>query len=71
MFQNKHFNPNYTRISEGLKRGLGVGRGFDFSMQAIFWNNLFTGKHLQKQAKYLPFPNKNLTSWSINNAKIH
>ena len=33
--------------------------------------NLFTGKSLLKQAKYFAHPNKNLTSWSINNAKTN
>ena len=33
--------------------------------------NLFTGKNLLKQAQYFAYPNKNLTSWSINKAKIH
>ena len=42
---------------------------FDFTMHSIFWNNLFTGKNLLKQAKYLASPNKNLTSSSINNEK--
>ena len=52
MFQNKHFNPNYTQIREEWGRGLKVGIGFDFSMQFIFWNNLFKGTSLLKQAKY-------------------
>ena len=33
--------------------------------------NLFTGKNLLKKAQYFAHPNKNLTSWSINKAKIH
>ena len=59
MFQNKHFNPNYIRIRERWGRGLKVRtgvegkEGFDFSMESIFWNNLFKGKNLLKQAKYI------------------
>ena len=71
MFQTKH-HPNYTRIRERGENGaLGVGRGFDLSMQSIFGDNLFTDKNLLKQARYLAFPNKNLTSSIINNVKIH
>ena len=35
----------------GWKRRLELGRGFDFTMQSIFWNNLFAGKNLLKQGK--------------------
>ena len=101
MFQNKRFNPNYTRIrvrGEGggggswvaVSSGGRLGRGFDFTMQFIFgisWQqkmlksssflfssitfNPSTDKNLLKQAKYLASANKNLTFWSINNAKTH
>ena len=63
------FNPNYIRIRKGWEQGLGLGRGFDFTIQSIFWNNFFTGKSLLNQSKYMAPPNKHLTSWSINNAK--
>ena len=67
----QNFNPNYIRIRKGWEQGLGVGRGFDFTIQSIFWNNFFTGKSLLKQSKYMALPNKHLTYWSINNAKTH
>ena len=35
------------------ERWLGVGRGFDFSIQYVFWNYLFTIKNLLKLAKCL------------------
>ena len=38
------FNPNYIRIRKGWERGLGVGRGFDFTIQSIFWNNFSQAK---------------------------
>ena len=57
---------------EGLKRKLGLGRGFDFAMQSIFWNNLFAGKTLLKQGKkYLASLNKNMIFWIISIPKIH
>ena len=50
---------------------MGLREVFDFTMQSIFWNKLFTAKNLLKQAKYFAPSNKKLASWSINNAKIH
>ena len=38
-FQNKHFNLNFIRIREGRGEGR-VGRGYDFTMQSIFWSIL-------------------------------
>ena len=35
-----------------MRKGVEGGEGFDFSMQFIFWNNLFKGKNLLEQAKY-------------------
>ena len=71
MFQNKHFNPNYTRIKEGLERGWEWGCDLISQCSPFFWNNFSTGKNLLKRAKYLASPNKNLTSWRINNVIIH
>ena len=50
--QNRHFNLTTPWSKRGVRTGLEDGEGFDFSMQSIFWNNLFTGKNLLKQAKY-------------------
>ena len=36
-----------------MRAGVEGGEGFDFSMQLIFWNKLFTGKNQLKHAKYL------------------
>ena len=70
VFQNKHFNPNYTRITErGDVRGREWGGDF-ISLYSLF-SYLFTDKNLLKQAKYFAPQNQNLTSWSINNAKVH
>ena len=37
----------------------------------LFLDNLFAGKNLLKQAKYVASPIKNLIPWIINNAKIN
>ena len=78
-------------VERGGRWGLGLERGFDFTMQFIYgissqqemlksWGflsfssitvNLSTGENLLKQAKYFSPANKNLTTWSINNAIIH
>ena len=40
-------------MGEDVGGGFKVGEGFDFLMQCIFWNNLFTGKNLLKQARFI------------------
>ena len=54
-------------------RERGEGRGWRsdlISLNSLF-SCLFTDKNLLKEAKYFSPRNKNLTSWSINNAKVH
>ena len=41
------------------------GEEFDFSMQSIFWINLFTGNKSAKTSKILCRPSKNLISWVL------
>ena len=70
MFQNKHFHTNKTRIRKrGDKEGWGWGGDLIWLYSSFFY--LFTDKNLLKQAKYFALQNKNLISWSINNAKVH
>ena len=66
MFQTKHLNPNYTRIRGRCENGVWEWKG-DLISQCT----PFLGINLLKEARYLASPNKNLTSWIINNAKIH
>ena len=71
MFQNKHFNLNYTRIREMGENGGGDWGGDLISQCNLFLDNLFAGNNLLKQAKYVASPIKNLIPWIINNAKIN
>ena len=70
VFQNKHFKRNYTRVRERSETGSLSWGGALLSLYSSYFY-LFTDKNLLKQAKYFAPRNKNLTSWGINNAKIH
>ena len=59
-----------TRIRERCDAGGWGWVGDLISLYSSFFY-FFGDKNLLKQAKYFAPQNKNLTSWSINNAKIH